>query len=214
MNKFHLCREKNAFFIISSKPSVAQFNRCNGLVPSLSPLLCSSAPCFFQYLLGCNETLSTKLCVEMHRPIRSPSRQSRLPDETLGETEERTGRKEGRMQIQERERGEEDEEEVCVCVCRRGARRRKTMRQNQKINEVLFRWKDLCTVNITLAIRGNPITRRLSSSLLSLWEGGSERVRDENQMATQKERKQGHQALHDSSNFQQIFIHRWNEKGK
>lgn len=35
------------------------------------------------------------------------------------------------------------------------------MRQNQKINEALFQWQDLCTVNITLAIRGNPITLRL-----------------------------------------------------
>lgn len=36
------------------------------------------------------------------------------------------------------------------------------MRQNKKINEALFQWQDLCTVNITLAIRGNPITLRLS----------------------------------------------------
>lgn len=42
-----------------------------------------------------------------------------------------------------------------------GNRRRKTMRQNQKINEALFQRQDLCTVNITLAIRGNPITLRL-----------------------------------------------------
>lgn len=43
--------------------------------------------------------------------------------------------------------------------------KKKTRRQNQKINEVLFQWQDLCTVNITLAIRGNPITLPLLSFL-------------------------------------------------
>lgn len=55
----------------------------------------------------------------------------------------------------------------------KGKRRRKTMRQNQKINEALFQWQDLCTVNITLAIRGNPITLCLFSPFFSLWEGGN-----------------------------------------
>lgn len=71
-----------------------------------------------------------------------------------------------------------------------GNRHRKTMRQNQKINEALFQWQDLCTVNITLAIRGNPITLRLSSPLLSLWEGEnkvSKRVKDEKKMDTERE---------------------------
>lgn len=45
-----------------------------------------------------------------------------------------------------------------------GKEKKKTMRQNQKINEALFQWQDLCTVNITLAIRGNPITLCLSSA--------------------------------------------------
>lgn len=45
-----------------------------------------------------------------------------------------------------------------------GDKKKKTMRQNQKINEALFQWQDLCTVNISLAIRGNPITLCLSSS--------------------------------------------------
>lgn len=47
---------------------------------------------------------------------------------------------------------------------RRQGKKKKTMRQNQKINEALFQWQDLCTVNITLAIRGNPITLCLSSA--------------------------------------------------
>lgn len=47
---------------------------------------------------------------------------------------------------------------------KQAARKKKTMRQNQKINEALFQWQDLCTVNITLAIRGNPITLCLSSA--------------------------------------------------
>lgn len=73
-----------------------------------------------------------------------------------------------------------------------GDRRGKTMRQNQKINEALFQWQDLCTVNITLAIRGNPITLRLSSPLLPLWEGGnkgSKRVKDEKKVDTERGNK-------------------------
>lgn len=46
--------------------------------------------------------------------------------------------------------------------------RQKTMRQNQKINEALFQQQDLCTVNITLAISGNPITLHLS---FLFWQG-------------------------------------------
>jgi len=61
---------------------------------------------------------------------------------------------------------------------------KKTMRQNQKINEALFQWQDLCTVNITLAIRGNPITLRLSS--LSGREGNTG-VKDGKKMDTEKE---------------------------
>lgn len=49
-------------------------------------------------------------------------------------------------------------------------------RQNQKINEVLFQWQDLCTVNITLAIRGNPITL-----CLSFLSGREERRKQENE---------------------------------
>lgn len=64
------------------------------------------------------------------------------------------------------------------------------MRQNQKINEELFQWQDLCTVNITLAIRGNPITLCLSSPF-SL--GGrtyrSKRVKDEKKLDTERERE-------------------------
>lgn len=59
-----------------------------------------------------------------------------------------------------------------------GNSRRKTMRQNQKINEALFQWQDLCTVNITLAIRGNPITLRLFSPLLFLWERGNKGAKE------------------------------------
>lgn len=51
-----------------------------------------------------------------------------------------------------------------VGVEKTGGKKKKTMRQNQKINEALFQWQDLCTVNITLAIRGNPITLCLSSA--------------------------------------------------
>lgn len=57
----------------------------------------------------------------------------------------------------------------------------KKNRQNQKINEVLFQWQDLCTVNITLAIRGNPITLCLSFSLGGRKEG-SNRMKDEKQL--------------------------------
>lgn len=46
------------------------------------------------------------------------------------------------------------------------------MKSNQKINEMLFQWQDLCTVNISPAIRGNPITPRLSSC--SIQEGEDE----------------------------------------
>lgn len=100
-------------------------------------------------------------------PIRGPSRQSRPPDETLGEMKGGEGGEEGRMQggVESTYRSWRGRK------TRVGNRRRKTMRQNQKINEALFQWQDLCTVNITLAIRGNPITLRLSSPLLSLWEG-------------------------------------------
>lgn len=87
--------------------------------------------------------------------MRGPSRQSRLPDETLGEM--KAGRaEEGRMEGSSYRSGSGRKMRV-------GNRRRKTMRQNQKINEALFQWQDLCTVNITLAIRENPITLRLSS---------------------------------------------------
>lgn len=104
----------------------------------------------FKCLLGC---MQPKLCwpiyVVTHCPIRSPSKQSRLPDEILGEGKHKS------------------EGEGIWGV---GNKRRKTMRQNQKINEALFQWQDLCTVNITLAIRGNPITLRLFSP----WEGEDE----------------------------------------
>lgn len=95
--------------------------------------------------------------------MRGPSRQSRLPDETQGETKagwglgvSGGGRKEG---------GVEGElvEEFGVVEKTGGEKKKKTMRQNQKINEALFQWQDLCTVNISLAIRGNPITLCLSS---------------------------------------------------
>lgn len=127
---------------------------------------------------------TTKPCrpisAAMRCPIRAPSRQSRLPDETLGEMRE--VRKDGwRENTCSSWRGRKT---------RVGNRRRKTMRQNQKINEALFQWQDLCTVNITLAIRGNPITLRLSSPLLSLWEGEnkvSKRVKDEKKMDTERE---------------------------
>lgn len=105
---------------------------------------------------------ATKPCrpisVQTRRPMWGPSRQSRLPDETLGEMKG-GGRMEGKL-IQELEGGRGGGEWRKMRV---GNRRRKTMRQNQKINEALFQWQDLCTVNITLAIRGNPITLCLSS---------------------------------------------------
>lgn len=47
----------------------------------------------------------------------------------------------------------------------------KTMRQNQKINEALFQWQDLCTVNITLAIRRES---NYSVPLLSFLSGREE----------------------------------------
>lgn len=86
-----------------------------------------------------------------------------------------------------------------------GNRRRKTMRQNQKINEALFQWQDLCTVNITLAIRGNPITLRLSSPF-SL--GGGE-IREQKSEGWRengyRERERTRTPLRDLSNFQHIF---------
>lgn len=54
--------------------------------------------------------------------------------------------------------------------------RQQKNRQNQKINEVLFQWQDLCTVNITLAIRGNPITL-----CLSFLSGREERRKQQNE---------------------------------
>lgn len=70
-----------------------------------------------------------------------------------------------------RKKGRKDRGKACWGVWGGGENRRqekKTMRQNQKINEALFQWQDLCTVNISLAIRGNPITLCLSSPF-SLW---------------------------------------------
>lgn len=89
-------------------------------------------------------------------PIGVPSRQSRLPDETLGEIKGGRG-EERRMEVKHMQQLEGGRKMGV------GNRRQKTMRQNQKINEALFQWQDLCTVNITLAIRGNPITMCLFS---------------------------------------------------
>lgn len=56
--------------------------------------------------------------------------------------------------------------------------RQKTMRQNQKINEALFQQQDLCTVNITLAISGNPITLHLSFLFWQGTGGGRQKERE------------------------------------
>lgn len=112
--------------------------------------MCGSYPPFFparllsQYLRGGNQTVSANLC--WRRIV--PSIQTRLPDETPGEMKGRWDG-EGRM----------EDKKKCTSAGERGRwgwgnRRRKTMRQNQKINEALFQRQDLCTVNITLAIRG------------------------------------------------------------
>lgn len=89
-----------------------------------------------------------------------------------------------------------------------GCGRRKN-NENQKINEALFQWQDLCTVNITLAIRGNPITPRLFLLPLGGREEGSEgRVKDGEKMDTKGARQGAKQTItlqRDLSNFQHVF---------
>lgn len=119
----------------------------------------SSPPCSLQYLRGSLQNAPTNLCEDALSHAR--------PIYTIKATwwdpwgnEQREG--------QRREDGREKYKGVTGVRGKwgRGNRRRKTMRQNQKINEALFQWQDLCTVNITLAIRGNPITLCLFSPLL------------------------------------------------
>lgn len=80
----------------------------------------------------------------------------------------RLRKREWRGTLTQEDEVEEDEDEE--------NRHKKKQRQNQKINEVLFQWQDLCTVNITLAIRGNPITL-----CLSLLSGREERRKQQNE---------------------------------
>lgn len=111
-NRFYLHRtESSASLIVSCEPYVAPHIRCNVHVPFLSASRAYVPP----RLVPSNICLpATKPCrpiyVETCCPIRGPSRQSRLPDETLGEMQGGRG-KEGRMEeenTQELE-GEEDE---------------------------------------------------------------------------------------------------------
>lgn len=134
--------------------------------------------------------------VETRCPTPGPSRWLKLPNETLGKT--KAG---GRLK-----KAEEGMEGKLTLEYEVGGRwgwgkqaQKKKNRQNRKINEVLFQWQDLCTVNITLAIRGNPITL-----CLSFLSGREERKKQKNERwkETDRERERERTLLHDSSTFQ------------
>lgn len=81
-----------------------------------------------------------------------------------------------------------------------GKQAHKKNRQNRKINEVLFQWQDLCTVNITLAIRGNPITL-----CLSFLYGREERRKQKDEKWKETDTEREKTPLHGSSTFQHIL---------
>lgn len=156
-NRFYLCTaELSASFIVSCRPYVAAHIQCDVYVPFYLRLEFMFLPALFLPISA--RMQPNRVDQFMWRRI-VPCGGHRDNQGYLmrpwGRWRQGGVRKEGCRESSYRSwRGRK---------MRVGNRRRKTMRQNQKINEALFQWQDLCTVNITLAIRGNPITLRLSS---------------------------------------------------